>query len=421
MHFQNTPIRARARTAIVLALLAAAWSVRAEELPGAGPILPGHPNLPNGYELAAHFYCGTGQPTIYTNGVTITLANGQKRAIEEGGGPIVGEATDPKRVEIAVAGLDPEREYVVGFTWWDHDRTGRRESVEIGLGEPTVWNEVLPATVPLAFHADQPTFARIQLPAPKHVKQFSIAFVNKAGTDVGVNELWLLRKSDDVARKCVAIVTGDDYAGHHWRVTGPELAAILREDQRLEVWIVESPAIFASPAIDAFDAAVVHFKDYAERLPLGSAVWTGLDRYVAAGHGLVVAHFGCGAFQEWPGFVNVAGRIWDPSKRGHDPYGPFHVRVVDAAHPIAHGMTDFDTADELYTCLVGEPQIHILYAATSCVDHQEYPMGFVVENAKARVFHSSLGHDVASLRYDGTRELYRRAVAWAAGLPEIAK
>src|SRR5690606_5932850 len=129
---------------------------------------------------------------------------------------------------------------------------------------------------------------------------------------VGVNEVWLLSRDPNDARKRVLIVTGDDWTGHLWRETGPEIAEILREDTRLEVSITESPYILASPLLDHYDAVVLHFKNYNDRLPLGEAVWSGLDRYVQSGHGLVLVHFGCGAFQEWEGYVRLCGRVWDP-------------------------------------------------------------------------------------------------------------
>jgi type 1 glutamine amidotransferase len=259
----------------------------------------------------------------------------------------------------------------------------------------------------------------VLLPIPSEsVKDGAIpvAFSRESGDAVGVNELWLLGRVHSEAQKRVVVVTGDDWTGHLWRATGPEIAAILREDARLEVSITESPFILGSPLLDQYDAVVLHFKNYAERLPLGEAVWSGLERYVQTGHGLVLVHFGCGAFQEWEGYVHLCGRVWDPEKRGHDPYGPFEVRVANATHPITSGMKSFDTADELYTCLVGTPPIEILFDATSKVDGTNHPMGFVVPESGERVFHSTLGHDVPSLQHPGSRELYRRSVAWASGL-----
>ena len=217
----------------------------------------------------------------------------------------------------------------------------------------------------------------------------------------------------------ILIVTGVDYPAHLWRETGPTLKRILEADPRLDVRLVEDPHFLDSAALTNYAAVLLHFQTWEVPGP-GAAARENLRRYVANGGGLMSVHFACGAWHgEWPEFQNVVGRVWHgsgPGKPQHDARGPFKVRIVDQSHPITKGLSDFETDDELYTCLIGEPKIQVLYAATSCVDQQEYPMGFVVSESKGRIFHSSLGHDVAALRSAGTRELYRRAAAWAAGL-----
>jgi hypothetical protein len=130
---------------------------------------------------------------------------------------------------------------------------------------------------------------------------------------------------------------------------------------------------------------------------------------------LVLYHFALGAFEEWDGFVDLAGRIWDKTKRAHDPHGPFTVNIVDPDHPVTRGMDDFETVDELYTCFGGETPIHLLATARSKVDGQDYPMAFVLEVGQGRVFHTPLGHDVRAVTMPGPAELIRRGCLWAAG------
>ena len=91
----------------------------------------------------------------------------------------------------------------------------------------------------------------------------------------------------------------------------------------------------------------------------------GLADFVRGGKGLVALHFACGAFGDWPEYVNLIGRVWDKSKT-HDPLGPFRVHVVKKDHPITRGLEDFDITDELYFCLMGKPQIEVLLAAAVC-------------------------------------------------------
>jgi len=381
------------------------------------PLTATYPNLPNGYRLLTSLDSGASESADGDDGTHLIRIRGEAHAVLEVSAPFTGETRDAERVEFSVEGLQPDSDYVLGFTWFDAGAEGRVQSVQ--FARDGGWTTVIPPAIPLAFHGDQPTWARVLLPIPgEFIKNgvLSVAFVREAGDSVGVNELWLLGREHNEAQKRVLIVTGDDWTGHHWRATGPEVAGILREDPRLEVSITESPFILGSPLLDHYDAVVLHFKNYADRLPLGEAVWSGLERYVNADKGLVLVHFGCGAFQEWEGYVRLCGRVWGPEKRGHDPYGPFEVRVVNPTHPITCEMKSFETADELYTCLAGTPPIDVLFDATSKVDGTTHPMGFVVPESGGRVFNCTLGHDVPSLQHPGSRKLYRRAAAWAAGL-----
>ncbi len=378
----------------------------------------GHPNLPAGYDLAAYLDCGTQQHSSAQAEERIAVIAGAPYTFPGIEGPLADAVFDAAAVRCDITGLEPDTEYLLGFTWWDADNSGRVQSVRFGLGDPPVWTVVLPPTRAAAFHEDQPTWAHVLLPLTPEFRKdgrLAVAFANEAGPNAVVNELWLLQKSGAVTQKRVLLVTGDDYGGHHWRETAPELARILREDPRLEVSITECPAMYGSPLMMQYDATLLHFKNYADRLPLAPDIGDGLARFAESGRGVVIAHFGCGAFQEWDGFERIAGRIWNPGLRAHDPYGTFTVRITDGAHPVTQGMPDFEAEDELYTCLDGEREIRVLCTATSVVDHKQYPMAFTVP-AFPRVFHSVLGHGVASLQSEGMRALYRRAAAWAAGL-----
>jgi type 1 glutamine amidotransferase len=213
----------------------------------------------------------------------------------------------------------------------------------------------------------------------------------------------------------VLLVTGCDYPGHVWRETTPVLARALREDPRAEVRVIEDAHFLDSAALARHQVVVLHYMNWKTPGP-GEAARANLQRFVANGGGLVLVHFACGAWQEWPEFVNLAGRVWNPRLRGHDPRGPFRVEIVRPEHPIMQGLAAFDTDDELYTCLDGTVSIDVLAKATSKVDRKEYPMAFVLEVGRGRVFHSPLGHDVKAFG-PPTLELFRRGVAWAAGLP----
>ena len=219
----------------------------------------------------------------------------------------------------------------------------------------------------------------------------------------------------------VLLVTGMDYPGHLWRQTAPVLAGAIRKDPRLEVFTVEDPFFLDSAALARYDVVVLHFENWEQPAP-GLNARESLRRFVEGGKGVVLLHFACGAWHdEWPGFVNIAGRVWGGQKvRQHDPYGPFRVEIVKPDHPLVRGLADFDTQDELYTCLTGEVPIQVLAQAKSKVDGKYYPMAFVSDCGRGRSFHCTLGHDVKALSVPAVQELFRRGCAWAAGLPPVA-
>lgn len=217
----------------------------------------------------------------------------------------------------------------------------------------------------------------------------------------------------------VLVLTGNEYPGHPWKETAPLLGKFLAADKRLTVAVNDDPAFLASPRLQDFDVIVLNYMNWKSPDP-GEKARDNLKKFVADGKGLVLVHFACGAFQGWPEFAALAGRVWDPKLRGHDPRGSFTVEITDPRHPITRGMRPFDTVDELYTCLCGDREIQVLAQARSRVDGKYYPMAFLNQYGKGRVFHCVLGHDVKALSPQPVQELYRRGTAWAARLPSVA-
>ena len=221
--------------------------------------------------------------------------------------------------------------------------------------------------------------------------------------------------------KRILIVTGEDYPGHKWRQTTPVLKSLYAPDPRFHVEVVQDLSKLPSLNLQAYDAVVMHFKNYDPNVP-GRKGFDNLARFVKQGGGLVLVHFACGAFQEFKDdFTQLAGRAWNPKLRGHDPHGEFTVNITDRKHPITAGLKDFAITDELYTCLDGKVPIKVLADATSKVDGKVYPMAFVLNYGKGRVFHCVLGHDVKALSNAGAGRLFRRGTAWTARLKPVAR
>jgi uncharacterized protein len=211
----------------------------------------------------------------------------------------------------------------------------------------------------------------------------------------------------------VLIVTGVDYEGHHWKETAPAIRTVLEEDKRFDVRIVEDPEFLASPAVADYDVIFLHFF-LQKQFNREKEIRENLANLVKQGKGLVVFHLACGAFEDWPEFANLAGKVWD-KKTTHDPRGPFQVQIVQKNHPITREMKDFQADDELYICLTGDRPVEVLATAHSKITNKDHPMAFVLEYGKGRVFHTPLGHDVHSIEMPGVAEMIRRGCLWTAG------
>ena len=129
----------------------------------------------------------------------------------------------------------------------------------------------------------------------------------------------LLPGTDQPAPVRVLLVTGVDHPAHNWKATAPALSNLLEEDGRCVVRIVEDPDVLATDAVFNYDVVLLHFRNE-KPLPHESQARANLERLVKEGRGLVLIHFACGAFGDWPGFGELAGMVWD-GKNTHDPAG----------------------------------------------------------------------------------------------------
>jgi type 1 glutamine amidotransferase len=385
---------------------------------------------PKGFRVACYLDCGADVADGGRGGPALALAAGDvwvwKGAAPARAGSVF-YAGD--RVDFEASGLDPKREYRLGFSWWDFDKNGRTQSVWAG------GTKLLDRT-PLPPGTEKP--AERVLPVPAGLcagGRATFSFRREAKSNAVVSEVWLLEsgparaaaapagataekpaaRAARKAAKRVLIVTGIDYPGHKWKLTTPVLRQALEDDPRLGVTVVEDFNALARPDLKTYDVVVLHFMPWKVEPP-SEACREALKAFVSSGKGLVLVHFACGAFPGWDEFVKIAGRAYDKTLRGHDPHGAFEVKIVKPDHPIVKGMASFETVDELYTCLGGDTPIEVLASSTSKVDKKDYAMAFVLTYGKGRVFHSPLGHSVKAFP-EPVRMLFRRGTAWAAGLP----
>ena len=222
-------------------------------------------------------------------------------------------------------------------------------------------------------------------------------------------------KAEDSAVQPIRVLLVADHTPGNYQMRGiTKLRDIVRQDRRFHVVLVEDAEVLGTDLLFDYDVVLLAFKN--RLIPKrNAAMQANLEKFVMEGGGLFVYHFACGAFEDWAGYEKLAGRVWNPQLPPHDPYRRFTVRIVDETHPVTRGLSNFETYDELYTCLrASEVPIHVLAEAVSIVDGKTYPMAFVLEPGRGRTFHTTLGHDERALSSPEFQTLIRQALVWCA-------
>jgi type 1 glutamine amidotransferase len=244
----------------------------------------------------------------------------------------------------------------------------------------------------------------------------------------------------------VMLLDGESGGPYHaWQLTTPVLKKQLDETGLFQVTVVTAPK-----AGEDFSGFHPRFSDYQVVVSnYDAAEWpadlkTQFEQYMNDGGGLVIVHAADNAFAQWPAFNQMigiggwrnrdqkAGPHWyfDDGKLASDTlpgsagmHGarlPFAVTTRDPSHPIMRGLPPvwMHYADELYGALRGPGGMTVLATAHSetgnnGTGHDE-PMLMVLHYGQGRIFHTTLGHDVAALSCVGFMTTFQRGTEWAA-------
>lgn len=247
----------------------------------------------------------------------------------------------------------------------------------------------------------------------------------------------------------VMLLDGEQAGAYHaWQETTPYLKRMLEDTGIFQVDVVTAPlrgGDFSTfkPKWSKYQVVVGNYDAPDDRWP--DSLKASFAEYIRNGGGFVSVHAADNAFPNWkeynlmigvggwrgrneksgPHFYYQDGKLVPDPAPGmagsHGARNPFQVvdRVTD--HPITRGLPKewMHVGDELYANLRGPGEnMTILSSAFSDpanrgTGHEE-PILMVIAYGKGRIFHTTLGHDLAALNCVGFITTYQRGTEWAA-------
>lgn len=159
-----------------------------------------------------------------------------------------------------------------------------------------------------------------------------------------------------------------------------------------------------SETLNNYDGLMI----YANHDTISSEQESALKSYIEGGKALIPIHSASFCFQNSPWYIETVGGQF--SNHGT---GDFTAKIVDAAHPVMQGISEFETWDETYVHSQLNPDMHVLMERVD--EKGKEPYTWVREQGKGRVFYTAYGHDEKTWEKEQFQNLVANGILWAVG------
>lgn len=191
----------------------------------------------------------------------------------------------------------------------------------------------------------------------------------------------------------VLLLSGGARQHHGYRDQAIVLARGLEDTGRYEVTICEDGSILTSPGMSKYDVLIVHVDRRDPEFKFTEPQQKALLEFVQSGKGYVSIHGADNAAPDWlPEWREMLGGVFShvglPDSKTKK--GEFQVKIANRDHPVTKDLNDFTLKDELYYHLQMKRPIEPLAVVEA--DGQTWPVAWVLDYGKGRVFHTVFGH-----------------------------